>query len=306
MNVRKWVKTEREIQELLFLEWIYDSTEDFSRIITFADHSSVGSVTRDDALEIASKLKAAGLVAIQAAFGGASTAALTTQGRERVREIRASRDDAGMRAVACRDAVLDWLYKEKHGGAASPNIDNFRRDPRSYFEGTPFTESEIDGATNTLKQRDLVSGQGSWGGGVMRPTITAAGEEVVEAWGGSIGAYLQSRSNAGTNMHQHNYPGAQGAMAGHNVYQTQLNSGLQVSEVLSLLTTVRSEIAALPPGDGESAIALVRVIEDEIKEGQPDRTMLSAAGKRLATVAAKAGTAGLVAAVTELVSKLIG
>jgi hypothetical protein len=75
-----------------------------------------------------------------------------------------------------RDAVLLWLYTETAEGHSHPHISLDEIHRVAGWVAEPIETKEIAQATNYLKEQGLISGSGSFGGGVHRPSITSNGE----------------------------------------------------------------------------------------------------------------------------------
>ena len=67
-------------------------------------------------------------------------------------ERRELRSDSRRRAVACRDALLDWSY-----GHSGQDIAGFADDVRAHFEGDPFTQEEIISASDDLEEKEYIT-----------------------------------------------------------------------------------------------------------------------------------------------------
>ncbi len=106
---------------------------------------------------------------------------LTERGRALLAERRARRENArSSRALACRDAFLDWCYAWTSSKGYVPDIDAFSSDVRSYFEGGPFSPAEIAWASKHLRDIGMITGPEVEGVGIVRPNITPRGRTVVE------------------------------------------------------------------------------------------------------------------------------
>lgn len=112
-------------------------------------------------------------------FGGWSCT-VTPSGVDFIEQVRRHRGDTVARHQAARDAILRWLYDCKTAGTTYPVMSSFDTTPYASFYGHPFTRQEIVHATGWLKDRGFITGQGSWGGGIPRPSITTEGEAIVE------------------------------------------------------------------------------------------------------------------------------
>lgn len=106
---------------------------------------------------------------------------LTQVGIDFIDDLRSRRGDIVGRRRAARDAVLRWLYDCHANGQSHPVISDIHTTGWGYYYGLGFSQQEIEAATQWLAEKGLIRGQGSWGGGIPRPSLTAAGEDVVES-----------------------------------------------------------------------------------------------------------------------------
>ena len=137
-------------------------------------------------------LRYRGLLFADKSVAGDATMAvqLTERGRALLAERRARRENArSSRALACRDAFLDWCYARTNSKGYVPDIDAFSDDVRSHFEGAPFTAAEIAWASAHLRDIGMITGPEVAGVGIVRPNITPRGRTVVEDYDSSVTTY---------------------------------------------------------------------------------------------------------------------
>ena len=116
----------------------------------------------------------------------------TPAGAALVHTRQERRKNHKLRAMACRDALLDWCYTV--GDVA--NLAHFPDEVRAHFEGDPFTEEEIEQASIDLKEKGFVQGSGTLQGGIIKPRVTAERKAVVETHGSSISDYERGQRPA--------------------------------------------------------------------------------------------------------------
>jgi hypothetical protein len=102
-------------------------------------------------------------------------------GTEQMDDVRQRRSDRVARNKAVRDAVLHWVYEASSDTTTLPSMDEYLRDPKSWYFGAQLTVDEIDQASMTLKELGYIDGVGRFGGGITRPRITAKGRMLVES-----------------------------------------------------------------------------------------------------------------------------
>lgn len=294
MDERGWTREESTLTKIRFLDWVaeYQPTGRIPGAVTFlGDPETVDPGARDEFIEMLRSLHAEGLINDGRSLAGwsAAHATLTHRGLREVHARRERRNDDVARAVASRDAMLDWLYASKRADR-HPNIDEFYLDPRAHFEGEPFSEAEGNAASNHLKSRGLIKGGGSWGGGVPRPEITSDGGTVVEQ-AGSLAAWDARQSSGAPNVSA-TYSGTfHGPVAtGQDVTQTQ-NVGADLAQLSALISVVREQLNELPENEISGADAYLTMIEAAAAEEEPNRKALEVAGRGLANLGDKASGA---------------
>jgi hypothetical protein len=99
-----------------------------------------------------------------------------------------SRSSKRERSVACRDAMLEWLYEDGHQAS---DVSPFLADQRAAFFGERFTRDEAVAAMDHLVEVGLVQGSAvAWGGSVLRPFLTAAGRTCAEQYDCRVSDWL--------------------------------------------------------------------------------------------------------------------
>jgi hypothetical protein len=122
------------------------------------------------------------LIRLQQTLGwGGWSCDVLAAGLDQIEQLRDRRDDPRRRRRAARDAVLRWLYDCTLNGDPCPNTADFPGGKYGTFYGRTFTDLEIQGATDWLKDEGYIEGTSIYGGGVIRPVITTRGERVVES-----------------------------------------------------------------------------------------------------------------------------
>jgi hypothetical protein len=159
-----WTDSKLKLTEIRLLDLVHDATRggEVPPLFTYARDL----VDDQEVLQAATdRLAAMDLIDPNAAASGMLSPFLTQAGNALVQERRELRSDPRKRAVACRDALLDWGY-----GADGRGIDDFTGDVRAHFEGDPFTKGEILSAARSLSERGYPSGA------VIQPRLTAEGK----------------------------------------------------------------------------------------------------------------------------------
>jgi hypothetical protein len=181
---RSWDLTPSVRERFRILIWIGDNGGTSpGRIISLTGLLGTGDQEADQGTAAhLLDMEEAGLLNLQTTLSWSSWSCdVTASGVSLIEEVRATRDGALGRRKECRDAVLHWLYNEDLGGTRSPNISAFPKSPFGDYLGQPFTAKEIADASDWLKAEGYINGSSTWNAGVIRPSITARGQKVVES-----------------------------------------------------------------------------------------------------------------------------
>lgn len=309
MNERGWTRSRDELLHDKILEWI--TTHSVGGLIPdlqgFLDTNR--EVTPDEVEAVVRTLEDEGLADVARTLGGigSTAAAPTARGAALMRRIRDRRTDRRARAIAAREALLDWLYQQKRQGVAFPITTNVLLDPRGHFDGDPFTEDEISDAGTHLRDKDLLKASGAAGFPVLRAEITTTGEEVVETHDASLTAWQQNRGSNGQQFVTHfNGPVSGQVGIGTQVTQTQNNGGLDPAAVKSLLDDLRDAVDTedIEPADKARILSYADVIQAEVTEAEPDKTLVEASAGRLRGLSSKIGNQVLTLSIGALLKYL--
>lgn len=311
MTERGWTSSREVALQGALLDWVYEASKGdrTPALGTFTDETT--GVDKEALDGLVAALRSRDLITLNKRGGGpsSSTAYLTSAGRAAVRTRHERRSNTKARAIAAREALLDWYYEQKRRGGHFPVVDAFLEDVRGSFEGDPFTEKELDDAAGHLKDRGLLKAIGSAERAVLRAEITVEGEDVVENYDGSLAAWGNAQRSGGQQFVTHfNAPVSGQVGIGENVTQTQ-HQGFDADTLLRLVEDVREAATAVEPAEQAYLLTYLDLVQAEATNEEPNRELMRGAGDRLKVIAAKAGNAGLSASVTTLVgfiAKVLG
>lgn len=170
--------TRAQIQKLRVLEYLYDNRPQDGRVETPFGPELEEDVSRDKFQRLTPALIDAGYVQSWPSMAGYGGALITPAGEEVVEKVRQLRSSVIERNKAVRDAVLYWLYEQGQG--SSPVLSHIVESDHAFFYGAPFNDRELSQATEWLKDKGYIKGNGTHGGGILRPMITPDGSSVVE------------------------------------------------------------------------------------------------------------------------------
>lgn len=110
---------------------------------------------------------------------------LTAQGHAIADEWQAAQGSRRQRSIACRDALLDWLYEQP---VAPQDASGFLNDPQGRYFGSPFSTDDAEAATSYLIAEELVMAIQPAEGLALRPALTSKGRICVEQYESSTTA----------------------------------------------------------------------------------------------------------------------
>jgi hypothetical protein len=286
--------TATTLRQLSHLDWIYEQGPVGTRVPVqplLAHSASSGAPCTEDTLLVdLRELAATGWISLDETHDlGSTDCEMTSAGAGRLEHVRSRREDPVGRRRAARDALLRWVYERKVSGVHPPVISDFLTGPAGLFYGLPYPERDVNDASRHLKDRGLLTGTGSSGGGIIRPSITTAGEALVES-GRSVGdagpgtgpaaaSYTISGDN---NVIQAHSPHAHAAI-------TSTITGDDRRQVLHLADVIEGALPALPA----EAAALPASLRAAAAEGQDDPGVVRGALQNARTTLAS-GTGALV------------
>lgn len=227
---------------------------------------------------------------------------VTNAGHVEAQRIKTAWSDRSARAIACREAVLDWLYENEVGPNPShyPVTSDFIGDTRAYFLGDPFTESEVGRAAGFLKTQGLVDGfDTAQSAGLVRSQITAEGIRRVEEQSGRLYAPATPTQSFTNVVH-----GSVGQIAQGSHFQQAQTVGTDPEALRFALQAVAAAVEELGEDDRAAASRALATIEDEAADGFPEPGTVRRRMKRLQEIAERVGIAAFASAVGQLVKAL--
>ncbi|MFJ6153882.1 hypothetical protein [Micromonospora profundi] len=187
---------------------------------------------------------------------------LTETGRTEAVARLERRKDSRARRMACRDAVLRWVY-ERDANGESTEIAEIATSPYGWFNGELFGAADLVGAVQFLRERGLL------GGTDETPTIELAGIECIEQYGGVVD-YLNRGDGAGVNITIMGNNSGQLAVANRDVAQNQTN--MNQVEALAIFAKALREFGQLLPVEQQPEYEEVATaLEREAAKAEPNK-----------------------------------
>lgn len=241
---------------------------------------------------------------------------VTSEGRAVAEEVDQRRRDRRTRRQAARNAVLYWLDEPAAAGTGSVTVDGMGS--FGWFLGVPFTDDEIGLATTWLHDRGFIQALTvAWDGDIIRPTLSAKGQDVVESdedanrvGGGSANSEASFRGGAGPVFSPviHNHGPATNNMAGGNITGSGtvvLAAGQrsQLKAILDQIERARVELAPAAPSEAEELGRVGADLAAQETSGTADVEMLEDGLTRVTDVATRTSVA--VGAVSLVATKIM-
>ncbi|MGC1211997.1 MAG: hypothetical protein WA890_12120 [Micromonospora sp.] len=187
---------------------------------------------------------------------------LTEAGRREAAARIERRKDNRARRVACRDAVLRWVY-ERDANGESTEVAEIVNSPYGWFNGELFSAADLVEAVRFLRERGLL------GGTDETPTIEPAGTECIEQYGGVVD-YLNRGDGAGVNVTIMGNNNGQLAVANRDVAQNQTN--MNQVEALAIFAKALREFGQLLPAEQQPEYEEVAAaLEREAAKAEPNK-----------------------------------
>jgi hypothetical protein len=294
------VQNESELVAIWFLEWLHDYRQANPGLLPSPEDCVVHSGNEELRPMVEKHLDAAlgmledrGLLRVTRTMGpvySSASLALTSSGSQDVLGRRERRNDVGARRRACREALLRWIYQQDAEGTPAPNISGMPRSTYGYFTGTPFEQRDLDEASRYLREHGLIRGAGSWGGGIMRPHITAEGKQVIEQYSGSVVDYLNRNQNGGVVNQTNFYGSVSGQVAwGNRDVQQHMQQGMDVDALGVLLQALRdiAPILAIQDDDASELATLADQAATEAGKDEPDKSWIKGILDRMKNLVSK-------------------
>lgn len=190
-----------------------------------------------------------------------------------------------------RDAILLWLYREMTNGNRRPSQDLERVQEVVGWAADPLTGQDWAQATIYLESENYITGSATFGGGIVRPSITSKGENQAAA-GDSVrpGPRVPANPTGVTNNYNitNNAP-SQVAIGSSDFTQT-LTVGSS-EDKLTALADLLEKFAAGGYGNSEEATAIAGEIREAATDPEANRApLMSFLSRAIGTVGIAAGT----------------
>lgn len=199
--------------------------------------------------------------------------------------------DAIDRMWNVRDAILLWLYSEAAEGNRHPRIalDDVHR--VTGWAADPIESEDVAQATFYLKDQGLISGSGSSGGGVLRPSITSAGENQA-ASGMSVrpGPPKEANTTGVTNNYTFNNHGPSNNAVNSSDFTQTITVDQKTEKILEVADALEAH-AESGPANADEARRLAADLREAAAEPEENKSKLLAyLGNAIGAFTLAAGT----------------
>lgn len=263
-------------QGMRLLDWLYDqhtvapAFQDVNRFLADSD------LSEDGGLLLVEHLAGRGLIEHVATMGGNLEATLTAHGTDFVQQVRAERGDSVRRSRELQQRMLRWLHNLEHRGTPPADWSDLLTGEDGDFLGAPFTLAELERQAAYLVAKGLITSAhvDQMGDGVIKPALTAAGQDCVMDFGGNVSDYLNRQPGGSTNITMTNSTGNI-VVASENVQQN-INAGIDTRKLLEFAGFVRQVLPTLElPADDQAELdADATELHQAAEDADPDRGRL--------------------------------
>lgn len=304
MDERGWGWNSSEIRLARLVEWISRQEGDSCRVSEFYDSLPDQAMNRwDVAHDDLKRLENRSLI-LQLFEGGAGILGMEVlpapQMRDLAEELHDKRANRSARRVACRDAMVSWLWSHDALNAASRQIrEQMLKESRygTWF-AEPFSDADLDAAAGWLQRQGLVDGVGT--GQTDGPVVvflTDEGAECAERFESDTVRWLQAKQAGGTSGMVVTIGGDNhGQIAGNYAHQTQ-NTGASADHLQELIISLAELVHNLVPDASDLAEEREEALA-AATDGAVDRARLQRFRGWVLSIVAKGASAALVPAVT--------
>lgn len=195
---------------------------------------------------------------------------LTGEGSATARKVAAASNNGGKRRSAIRNGIVDWLSSVGEPSA----ISDFLNNSRASFFGEPYTPDEMSAAATYLADKGIVKGIGSWGGELLRPSLTSEGLDCADSYACDVQAYLNRSQGLGGNTHVTVTGSTAVNIAAHSQHVNQ-SVGISQDNINDIENVVRSfqqarELLQLDADQDAELTQVTKEITAEIASPAPD------------------------------------
>lgn len=312
MNERGWGLSRSEVRQIHLAEWIAQQQPDtYFSVVEFYDCLADQSAnTWDTAHSDLKYLEERGLIKLSVAMGGISGLHVgAAQGvRDLTEELRDTRADKRQRKIACRDAMVAWVYSQDVTTAAESLVRNSMLDDSRYglWWGEPFTARDLDDAAAWLKRNGLADGpMVEQEEGPVRLYLLDEGVTCAEDFGADTRGYIDAQRReprSGPTLHI-GTNSAPFMMAGDHAQQTQ-NIGANVADLRALISSLAEMVRAEVPEAAE-VTAQEQAALEAVGQGNVDTSVLRRFGQWVVSIVQAGASAALVPIVSAAVRHMM-
>ncbi len=208
---------------------------------------------------------------------------------ERLDAVNAAVD----RVWSIRDAVLKWLYLKAMAGNRHPVLQAGDIANAVEWQGEPLTQRQVAEASEWLRDAEYISGTGTYGGGIVRPSITHKGEALADAGKSVRGGNSPADPQGATTIHISNSANiAIDSPGAHQCYWVSVQLEKVNAVAAALEDAARANASPEAAAEAERTAAEIRA---ETSRPEPDvgklkRLLFSAMTGIAATFGQAAGT----------------
>jgi hypothetical protein len=304
--------TSSEIRQAQLIEWIMpqQTAAEYVAVQPFYDALPDQSANTDEIAHAdLQHLGQRGLLDLALGLGGITDfhVRITAQARGLAEQRRAARANLSKRRVACRVAMIDWLYSVDAVSVRNLPARNLMLDSATHgvWYGQPFTDDDLDATAAWLFRNGYVKGITiDQAEGPIRLYLTDAGAECAERYDSDVHRYAEAKRAQGSGMIVSFGGSNYGQVAGNHAHQVQNNVGATTDELRKQIVAIAELVRGLVPDassiDAERDAALAAARDNAV-----NRSALQRFADWALSVVRQGATAAVVPAVTSATTAML-
>lgn len=313
MDSRGWGWTASEIRQVQLTEWLADEAEAPNVYVSVELFYEGRPDQRENDSGVANAdlklLEERGLIINGSGLGSMDTLAamIAPSGRNYLEGLRSSRADKAKRRIACRDAMVAWLYSVDAINTRNQPVRQQMLSMPKYgmWLAAPFDDTDLADASAWLREQGLARGVTAWGDpGLLRLYLTSDGVSCAELFDFHTTRYLERhmQQNIGHTVNVHGNSG-QIQVGSDNAHQVQ-HIGTNAEHLRELINSLAERVGQVMP-DADDLAAEHNAALAAAEDGAVDQSAIQRFGTWALSIVSKGTSTALVLGVSTAVTDML-